>query len=238
MPFLPDITRRRREPELMDDPGLDPAEHERALRGLRRLNRVSRTAAALWEPIRRLASTPGHGPVSVLDIASGSGDIPMALARRAARENVRLSVAACDVSPRAVSIAREQAVRAGLEVSFFPLDAIRGSIPGDYDVVTCSLFMHHLDAEDVVALLYKMRAAARRAVIVSDLARSRAGLRVAWLATRLCSRSRVVRTDAILSVRAAFTIEEFAALADEAGFAGATVRPCWPFRFLLEWRRA
>jgi hypothetical protein len=111
-------------------------------------------------------------------------------------------------------------------------------LPGDYDVVICSLFMHHLDADDVVALLYKMRAAARRMVLVSDLARSKPGLWLAWGVTRAFSRSHVVRTDAVLSVQGAFTVEEFAALAEEAGLAGAEIRSCWPCRFLLSWSRA
>jgi 2-polyprenyl-3-methyl-5-hydroxy-6-metoxy-1,4-benzoquinol methylase len=234
---LPDITHRHREAELMDDPALDEAEHRAALRGLRRVNQLSRTAAALWGPIHRLANTPGHGPVSVLDIATGSGDVPIALARRAARDNVKLLVAACDVSERAIAMAKDRAAAAGACVDFSCADAIRDPLPGDYDVVTCSLFMHHLDADDVVGLLYKMRAAARRMVLVSDLSRSRAGLTLAWLVTRLFSRSRVVRTDAVLSVRGAFTIEEFRALSDEAGLEGATIRPCWPYRFLVEWRR-
>ena len=234
---LPDITRRHREPELMDDPALDAREHRGALRGLRRVNRISRTAASLWAPIRALANTPGHGPVSLLDIATGSGDIPIALARHAARDNINLLLTGCDVSERAIATARDRAVAAGVSVEFLCVDAIRDPVPGDYDVVTCCLFMHHLDVEDAIALLYKMRAAARRMVLVSDLRRSAAGLRLAWLATRLGSRSRVVRTDALLSVRAAFTIEEFEAVADEAGLAGATIRPCWPQRFLLEWRR-
>jgi SAM-dependent methyltransferase len=170
----------------------------------------------------------------VLDIATGSGDIPIALDRLARRQGLSLAIEACDVSVRALAVARSR----GTGVRFFELDAIKDQIPGDYDVVISSLFMHHLDADDVVALLYKMRAAAARMVLVSDLARSPMGMRMAWAATRLFSRSRVVRTDAILSVRAAFTVGEFGALAEEAGLIGASIRACWPCRFLLEWRRA
>ncbi len=237
MPRLPDITVRHREPELMDDPALNAGEHARALAGLRLVNRASLTAGSLWSSIRALAAVPGHGTVRVLDVATGSGDIPLRLARLARRDGISIDIEACDKSPRAIEIARARAAAAGSNMRFFAADAIRDELPGDYDVVVCSLFMHHLDPDDVVAVLYKMRAAAGRMVLVSDLARSRAGLRLAWLTTRLFSRSRVVRTDAILSVRAAFTMEEFGALADEAGLEGAAIRPCWPHRFLLEWRR-
>jgi hypothetical protein len=82
-----------------------------------------------------------------------------------------------------------------------------------------------------------MAAAAARAVGVTDLERSRAGLALAWLGSRVLSRSYVVHHDAPASVRAAFTRAEIAALAREAGLEGATVRRAWPERWTLWWRR-
>ena len=134
-------------------------------------------------------------------------------------------------------IAADRARSAGTACRFFRLDAIREPLPSDYDVVIASLFMHHLPEPEAVALLYKMRAAARRMVLISDLRRSRAGLALAYSASRIFSRSRVVRTDAVLSVQGAFTPQEFASMALDAGLEGATITPVWPQRFLLEWRR-
>jgi 2-polyprenyl-3-methyl-5-hydroxy-6-metoxy-1,4-benzoquinol methylase len=234
---LPDISIRRVEPELMDDPALEAGEHVRALRGLRLVNRVSRTAATLWSPIRALAAVPGHPPVRILDIATGFGDVPMALLKLALREGIPVTVDGCDYSERAIDLAMNRARGAGSEARFFQIDAIRDTLPGDYDVLMCSLFMHHLSEQQGLSLLYRMRAAARRLVLISDLRRTTAGLALAWLASRGFSRSRVMRTDAMLSVKAAYTIDEFRALAHEAGLDGATIRAIWPQRFLLEWRR-
>jgi hypothetical protein len=111
-------------------------------------------------------------------------------------------------------------------------------MPEGYDVVLSTLFLHHLRREEVVALLGRMAAAARRGVLVSDLERGVPGYVVALAGTRLLTRSRVVRTDALLSVRAAFTREELRTLAAEAGLAGCRVTPAWPFRLRLSWRRA
>lgn len=233
-----DISQRVLGHELMDEPGLDPREHAVALRALSRLNWISNSAGILWRPIRELAATPGHGPIRLLDIATGSGDVPVALARRAARAGVRLEIEGCDLSERALEIARRRAAGAGVGARFFRLDAVEDALPGEYDVVTSSLFMHHLREDQIPALLYKMRCGARRMVLVNDLRRTQPGLVAAYLASRLCCRSHVVRVDAMLSVRAAFTTPEFEALAAEAGLDGATVQPRWPMRFLLTWRRA
>ncbi|MEW6253278.1 MAG: methyltransferase domain-containing protein [Planctomycetota bacterium] len=239
---------RRREPELMDQPGLNEQEHRAALRGLARANLVSRTAAQLWRPIRALAreaaagSKPGvRNPaapkLSVLDIATGAGDVPVRLGRMARRAGIALELHACDCSRRAIAAGCQAAARAGVAVEFFPLDVLRELLPGRYDVVISSLFLHHLDGADAVRLLRKMADAADRLVLVSDLQRGAYGLLTAWLGTRMLTRSRVVQIDGERSVRAAFTLSEARALAAQAGLAGATLRRSWPARFLLEWRR-
>jgi hypothetical protein len=102
----------------------------------------------------------------------------------------------------------------------------------------CSLFTHHLEASEVVELLYRMKAAARRMVLVSDLRRCAMGYAEALLASRVFTTSRVVQSDALASVRAAFTVKEFRWLAEEAGLDDAVIRACWPCRFLLEWKRS
>ena len=148
------LARRERVAELMDDPALDPAEHRRALRGLARLNWVSDSPGLLWPAVRDLAR--GGGPVRVLDVATGSGDVPRALAARAARAGLtNVTFAGCDISPTAV----ESAARAAPGLTFFVHDAVRDPLPGGYDVVTCSLFLHHLSEADAVVLLGRMAAA-------------------------------------------------------------------------------
>ena len=237
MAFVPDISIRRLEPELMDDPALPAQEHEAALRGLRLLNRASRTARSLWGAIRGLLAVPGHPPIRILDVATGDGDVPLALQRLAARSGTPVQVDGCDLSQRAIEIAASRAVAANVSCRFFRADAIEGALPSDYDVVMCSLFLHHLTDEDATEVLYKMKAAARRLVLVSDLRRTRIGYGLAYAASRVMSRSRVVRNDALLSVRAAWTMDEFRAMAHEAGMDGAAIRCVWPQRLFLEWTR-
>jgi hypothetical protein len=62
-----------------------------------------------------------------------------------------------------------------------------------------------------------MRHAAGKMVVINDLVRSALGLGMVYLATRLLSRSPVVRTDGPRSVRAAYTLKEIADLATQAG---------------------
>jgi len=233
---IPDTTSRRSRPELMDAPGLDPHRHAQALRALARVNRLSLTSSRVWTFLRRVRRDADR-PLRVLDVACGGGDVAVALARRARRAGVALEMHGCDVSDFAVDYARERATEAGVEASFFQLDVLRGSLPGGYDLVCSSLFLHHLADEAAVGLLERM-AGAGRAVLVQDLVRSRVGYALAWAVPRVVSRSSVAHVDGPRSVEGAFTVQEAAELARRAGLVGATVGRCWPRRFQVRWRAA
>ena len=69
------IYKRDIQPELMDQPDLDPSLHVDALRGFRRINMVSRSAAILWSTIAEFARQIAPAKARMLDIACGSGNI-------------------------------------------------------------------------------------------------------------------------------------------------------------------
>lgn len=229
------LRQRRRRPEIMDQPGLSPRRHAAALRGLARLNRFG-SAGVLWPPLADLARrTPGR-TLRVLDLATGGGDIPLALWRRASGEGIRLQIEGCDLSPFAVEQATAAAARAGADVRFFVHDAIHGGPLSGYDAAISSTFMHHLNDDEAVAFL-RLMADTGRLILINDLERSVANYAMVFFASRLVTTSPVVHADALLSVQAAFTPAEALALAERAGLHGAKVRRRWPCRFLLSRER-
>lgn len=223
--------------ERMDDPALPAADHDRALAGLARLNALARSAALVWPAVRdelRIARAEGR-VASVLDVATGSGDIPAALGRLARREGLEARWIAVDASAHALARARRRAEESGLRLECLQADATQ-PLPVQAEVVICSLFVHHLSHRQAVSALGSMAAAATRRLAVSDLRRSVPGLALAWAASRALSRSSVVHFDATASVRGALSERELAGIALEAGLSGATVRRAWPQRMVLEWR--
>ena len=216
----------------MDEPDLDPRLHRGALRGLERINAVSATVPGIWAPVANLWRRQRTG-LSLLDVACGAGDVAIGVARRARQEGVKLVVEGCDISPTAIAYAKARARRVDADVRFFEHDVMSTPFGRTYDIVTCSLFLHHLDEHDAVGLLRTLDATARSMVIVSDLDRSRLGLSLAWLGTRLLTRSRVVHVDALRSVRAAFTRAEAASLAAKAGLTSCLLTTHWPCRWRL-----
>lgn len=220
----------------MDDPGLDVARHLGALRALQIINRVSLASTRVWSEVRRIASELDR-PVRVLDLACGGGDVLVDVGRRAERAGVGVELHGCDLSPVAV----DQARRSGADLEafeIFRLDALTDALPVDYDLITCSLFLHHLERGQCVELLRRMSAATRHVILVQDLRRTRLGYFFAWVGLHALTRSDVARVDGLISVRGAFTSAEVVGLCREAGLEGADVRLGWPQRFTIRWTRS
>ena len=237
MPLLHTVAQRRLQPEIIDRPDVDPEWLKGALRGLERINWWSRSAGILWPAIRALARQRAPEPVQVLDLATGAGDVPIRLWRKARRAGWKLEAAGCDRNPHTVAFARQRAEQQRVPVHFFGWDVMQGDLPQAADVVICSLFLHHLNQQDAISLLQRMARAARHLVLVNDLVRSRLGYTLAWAGTRLLSASSMVHSDGPRSVEGAFTIAEVRRLAEAAGLAGARVQRRWPCRYLLCWKR-
>src|SRR5436305_8931277 len=189
----------------MDRADLPAPLHEHALAGLARLNRWSGSDRILWPPIRRLTADITERPLRLLDVACGAGDVIVALARRARRAGIAIDCHAVDISPTALDHARRRAAAAGVAVAFARRDALADPLSGGFDVVTSSLFLHHLTDEQAVELSRRMAAATTRLLLVNDLRRARRGWLLAAAACRLLTRSPVVHVDGPRSVAAAFT---------------------------------
>jgi 2-polyprenyl-3-methyl-5-hydroxy-6-metoxy-1,4-benzoquinol methylase len=234
------LSRRDRQPELMDQPGLDADTHRHALDGLRTTNSICRTAHVIWRGIMDLNIRPTGGqPLRVLDIAAGGGDVVLGLAKLGTRYGISMELHGCDINATAVEHAQNAANQAAVaNVRFSQLNALTAPLPNDYDVLMCTLFLHHLSEVDARELLRRMAQAAKRCVIVDDLRRTRFGYFYAWAGGRLITRSHIVHTDGPLSVRAAFTIAEARQLALDAGLQNAHFRRHWPERYMMSWTKA
>lgn len=225
---------RRLQPERMDDPALDGDLHLQALRGLSRLNSVGSAAQLIWPGLRSLSQRLRRD-VRVLDIATGGGDVPLALWRIARRQGLPIKFTGCDLSPRAIGFAQAQADAAAAPITFFQHDVLKQPLPTGYDAVICSLFLHHLERPQAIELLRRMAGACGSLVIVSDLLRTPSSWLLTYAASRVLTRSPIVHADGPMSVAAAFSFDEARALAVEAGMLDATVRHAWPCRFMLLW---
>ena len=231
------LRHRHQLPELMDDPNLDRQLHYQALQGLARVNWISGTVATLWSRIRHLAAARPQSTLHVLDVACGGGDTAIRLWQRAQRSGLPIRISGVDISRIAIDYATARAQAAQADIQFLRIDVIRDSLPDGIDIVYSSLFLHHLDAKDLIAVLSQMRESSARMILAIDLVRCPLGYALAWWGVRLLTRSGICHVDGPLSVRAAFTLTEMSDLVEQAGLEGSKLTRHWPERYLLTWIR-
>jgi len=234
---MPGLRHRILEPEDIDDPALDKGLLFGALQGLTRINFLSASAGSVWRPMLRLARGLRLDKLRILDVATGGGDIPLALWKKGKRAGLDLEIVGVDISDRALEFAARHCAECGSDVRFEQRDILQAGLPEGFDVIVSSLFLHHLSTPHAEQFLTAAAVATRHQVLINDLRRGQYGLTLAFLAGHVLSSSPVVRFDAVRSVRAAFTMREALEMARNAGMNEATVQRRWPARYLLKWQK-
>jgi 2-polyprenyl-3-methyl-5-hydroxy-6-metoxy-1,4-benzoquinol methylase len=212
---------RRDEPEFLDEPTSVLAELPGNLSDIRLLNRWFGGLPPVLFHLQRLTGTASR--LTILDVATGSGDIPSAVVRWARARDMEITAVGLDISPEVLAEANR--VTAPSDVHFISGDA--RALPfadAAFDVVLCSLALHHFPPQEAIVVLQEMWRVARSAVVVSDLRRSYSAYLGTWLATRTVARNRLTRHDGPLSVLRAYTPDELLALAQAAGWPEPAVR--------------
>lgn len=213
--------------ELMDRPVDAPDELEQNLADIEFANRWLGGIAPIRRAVRRT------GARTILDVGSGSGDVPHALVLDGRRRGVDVRATCLDHSEAMLAIARR---RTGGDERLTFVCGQGERLPFDdaaFDVVTCALALHHFEPPAARELLREMRRVARLAPIVCDLSRSRLAFAATWFYARLTTRNRLTRHDAPLSVRRAYVPAEALALARDAGWQSPRVRREPFFRMTL-----
>jgi ubiquinone/menaquinone biosynthesis C-methylase UbiE len=215
---------RSEQSELLDGADLDPAELAWNFRDIQRVNGLLGGVSVVLRHLPRLLPEPPVGkPVTILDLATGVADIPVAISSWAARRNLPVQITASDESPDVLALAARQ-IDDHPNISLKRYDARAVPLPDNqFDIVLCSLSLHHFTPGDAVLVLREMDRLGRRGFILNDLKRGRVGFAAAWAASRLTTRNRLTRNDAPLSVRRAYTPTELTELLERAGIHGAVV---------------
>ena len=222
--------KRSYELELMDLGGNDPELLGEDLRNLRFLNRYLGGSRSVLRAVQRLVARERLRGFSLLDVGTGSGDIPAVLAGWAKRKGVGASIVALEAEAATAQIAADQTRR------FAEITVLRGDAgaapfsPQSFDFVVASQLLHHFSETRIIELLQRWAKVARRAIVVSDLIRHPVAFHGIRLLTRLTTRNVMTLTDAPLSVRRALTLDEWRELFRRAALGPVEIFSVFPFR--------
>jgi 2-polyprenyl-3-methyl-5-hydroxy-6-metoxy-1,4-benzoquinol methylase len=225
-----DLSRRSMQPEEMDADSTSAETYARCIRDLAGVNRITFThRATLTWLARATRDLPPGTSVSILDVASGYGDLLRAIRRWADKRGLALTLAGIDLNPRS-AIAAAAATPPEMAIAYRTGDVFDDDPTPRPDFIVSSQFAHHLSDADVVRFVRWLDAHAARGWFIADLHRH-------WLAyygfpvlARAFGWHRIVRQDGRISIARSFRRAEWLALLEAAGIP-ADVRWIFPFRY-------
>ncbi len=219
-----DTPSRIDEPELIDEPSERYADFRKSMADVQRANRFLGGTAVFARQMRRWLreAAPGAAPLTLLDVATGSADLPRVALELAAERHVSLQVLGLDFSPPILQFAREESSDLG-DLRLLRGDAFRLPLADrSVDYATCSLAFHHFGFEGSCWALAEMERVTRRGWLVNDLRRAwSAGFLISGI-TALIRANRMTRHDGPASVLRAYSVAEYAAMPAAIGLRSGT----------------
>jgi ubiquinone/menaquinone biosynthesis C-methylase UbiE len=185
-------------PEILDSHDCPTHEAAASLRDMGRINRWFGGVATTRKLIERAAAASGLRHFTMLEVAAGFGEVPRLAGRQLVRRGITLEVTHLDCR------------HSHLPVGLGGVVADARALPfrdGAFDLVSCSLFAHHLEPEELARFAKEALRVSRCALLINDLVRHPVHLALVYAGFALM-RSHVSRVDGVASVRRAYLPEE------------------------------
>jgi len=230
MPSNP-FARRSKALELMDTESYSFEDFQAYLAELERIN----AWVLAYRPTLRwltqvLSCIRREGPVTILDVGSGNGDMLRQILTWAGRRGVIVELTGVDSNPWSKKSA-ELTTPPGAPIRFETADIFDFEPACAFDCVISSHFTHHLTDDDNVRFLHWMDDHARLGWFINDLHRHPVPYGVIKYATRIFGGNPSVRHDGPLSVARAFTAADWRSLLSRAGIPASQTEIRWFFPF-------
>jgi ubiquinone/menaquinone biosynthesis C-methylase UbiE len=214
-------------PELLDSDSGSPQEIKSSLTDLRRANFWFGGVSTTCDLLARVAQAACVRKLRVLDVGAATGDIAAPAVARLARRGISVSFVLLDRSSSHMNGNRNSVVGDALALPF---------ADESFDVVTSSLFLHHLEPDEIRKFVEEALRVARIAVTVNDLRRNALHLALIFAAFPLFSR--LTRHDAPASVRRAYTPSELAQILGETAANRVEITKHYLFRMgAIAWKK-
>ena len=169
--------------------------------------------------------------LSVCEIGCGGGDNLVALRKWCYKKNLNITCTGIDINTNCISFARKNLIADDVEfISSDYRDAVLVRPP---DIIFCSLFTHHFTEKELVEMMQWMAKNAVLGFYINDLHRHPLAYYFIKYATKIFSRSYLVKNDAPLSVLRGFRKKEWREILQSAGIMHYTIKWKWAFRHLV-----
>lgn len=213
-------------PEIMDDFHMEGEMLRDTLDQIARINRVLGGNRITLDGVQKLIAK-AHGVVKIVDIGCGNGDMLRALADR-----FKDSVELIGIDANAYTIAHAEKLSANYaNITYQCMDIMQDAFRElRYDVVLCTLTLHHFTTGEIKYLLRLFKQQASLGIVVNDLQRSALAYRLFQLFAFVCRLGPMPSADGLTSILRGFKRKELTQLSDQLHIR-YSLRWKWAFRY-------
>ena len=231
MSFLVDTSHRSSEMEIMDDFTMEGVLFRDTLDKLEIINRFLGGNSVTINGLKKLLKNQSKNKtITIVDLGCGNGDILRDVAKFGRKNNYSFNLIGIDANLAAIEYAKELSKEYS-ELSFKTIDILSEDFKKQsYDVVLCTLFLHHFKNEELISFLKTTTNKATIGVVVNDLHRHK----LAYYLFKLIGffiKNKMVRQDGLTSVLRAFKREDLENIAKEIKV-HFSIQWKWAFRYL------
>ena len=217
--------------EWMDEP-CSYEEFHGCLRDLAQVNRWTLSYRPTMRWLRQFAGA--QRMLHIVDIGCGGGDTLRTVERWAAGAGLGVRLTGIDLNPHAARAARSMTPPSS-RIEWVTGDAFSSGAAQGADLILSSLVTHHLPDGEIIRFLRWMEETATLGWFVNDLHRARIPYHLFRLLAWAARWHRFVRHDGPVSIRRAFSVQDWERLTAAAGLDAASfsIEPRFPARLCV-----
>ncbi len=219
--------KRELRPELLDTDAGTAGQVSASLADLKRINQWFGGTSTLCDLLRRVVRPARLWQFSVLDVGGANGDLMLQAGAELAQSGLRMVPFVVDRAPTHLDGRLPSAAADALMLPF---------ATESFDVVACSLLVHHFEPPQLLRFMEEALRVCRMAVVINDLRRHPLHLALVYAGLPLY-RSPLTRHDGPASVRAAYTGREMYRLLRDSSAAKLELTRHYLFRLgVIAWK--
>ena len=231
MSFLVDTSNRSSEREIMDDFTMKGVLFRDTLDKLEIINRLLGGNKVTIKGLKELLKNKSKNKIiTIVDLGCGHGDILRDIAKFGRKNNYTFRLIGIDANIAAIAYAKELSCEYS-ELSFKAIDIFSEDFKKQsYDIVLCTLFLHHLKNNELISFLKMTIERATIGVVVNDLHRHK----LAYYLFKLIGyfiKNKMIREDGLTSILRAFKKKDLENISKQIKVY-FSIQWKWAFRYL------
>lgn len=229
--ILINTTYRSTAPELMDDFSMEGNLLKDALDKIARINQLLGGNKVTIQGVETLLKQQRSGNIlHILDAGCGNGDMLRTISDWARRRQMNVLLTGIDAN--AFTIAHAKRLSAGYtNIRYDCMDIFDQGKTQHYDIILCTLTLHHFKDDQILSLLQLFEKQARLGIVINDLHRSRMAYYLFQLICGIFGLNRMSREDGLVSILRSFKKKDLLELSRKMGLKKYSIKWKWAFRY-------